>query len=118
LESTGSTYCIGIISVVFLLMKWVRDALSLGKTISLSSELGAGLGKTVQVISFLAHLKEKGNKGPHLVVVPYVPMSTLALRSLFRTLKLIQFINLGKLVPRVCSFCTVNFDSNLLCRKR
>lgn len=29
-----------------------------------------GLGKTVQVISFLAHLKEKGNKGPHLVVVP------------------------------------------------
>ncbi|KAJ3575099.1 hypothetical protein NP233_g1325 [Leucocoprinus birnbaumii] len=29
-----------------------------------------GLGKTVQVISFLAHLKGKGNKGPHLVVVP------------------------------------------------
>jgi SWI/SNF-related matrix-associated actin-dependent regulator of chromatin subfamily A containing DEAD/H box 1 len=29
-----------------------------------------GLGKTVQVISFFAHLKEKGNKGPHLIVVP------------------------------------------------
>ncbi|KAF8633397.1 hypothetical protein AX17_004568 [Amanita inopinata Kibby_2008] len=29
-----------------------------------------GLGKTIQVISFFAHLKEKGNKGPHLVVVP------------------------------------------------
>jgi SWI/SNF-related matrix-associated actin-dependent regulator 1 of chromatin subfamily A len=29
-----------------------------------------GLGKTIQVISFLAHLKEQGNKGPHLVVVP------------------------------------------------
>lgn len=29
-----------------------------------------GLGKTVQVISFFAHLKEKGSKGPHLIVVP------------------------------------------------
>ncbi|KAL4268944.1 hypothetical protein AB1N83_002062 [Pleurotus pulmonarius] len=29
-----------------------------------------GLGKTVQVISFFAHLKEKGQKGPHLIVVP------------------------------------------------
>ncbi|KAG6861084.1 hypothetical protein C0995_004021 [Termitomyces sp. Mi166 len=29
-----------------------------------------GLGKTIQVISFFAHLKERGNKGPHLVVVP------------------------------------------------
>lgn len=31
-----------------------------------------GLGKTVQVISFLALLRERGNKGPHLIVVPYV----------------------------------------------
>jgi len=31
-----------------------------------------GLGKTIQVISFFASLKERGNKGPHLVVVPYV----------------------------------------------
>lgn len=30
----------------------------------------AGLGKTIQVISFLAHLQETGNKGPHLIVVP------------------------------------------------
>ncbi|EAU91796.2 Fun30p [Coprinopsis cinerea okayama7 len=29
-----------------------------------------GLGKTIQVISFLAHLKEQGNRGPHMVVVP------------------------------------------------
>ncbi|KAF8554163.1 hypothetical protein OG21DRAFT_1497199 [Imleria badia] len=29
-----------------------------------------GLGKTIQVISFFAHLKERGNIGPHLVVVP------------------------------------------------
>ncbi|KAF5386168.1 hypothetical protein D9615_002226 [Tricholomella constricta] len=40
----------------------------------LADEMGtyysACLGKTIQVISFLAHLKEKGNKGPHLVVVP------------------------------------------------
>lgn len=28
-----------------------------------------GLGKTIQVISFFAHLKEQGNKGPHLLVV-------------------------------------------------
>ncbi len=29
-----------------------------------------GLGKTVQVISFFAHLRESGTKGPHLIVVP------------------------------------------------
>jgi SNF2 family DNA or RNA helicase len=29
-----------------------------------------GLGKTIQVIAFLQHLKEKGNAGPHLIVVP------------------------------------------------
>lgn len=31
-----------------------------------------GLGKTVQVISFFAHLKEGGRNGPHLIVVPWV----------------------------------------------
>ena len=31
-----------------------------------------GLGKTIQVISFLAYLKEQGSKGPHLIVVPCV----------------------------------------------
>lgn len=31
-----------------------------------------GLGKTIQVISFLSYLKEQGKKGPHLIVVPYV----------------------------------------------
>jgi SWI/SNF-related matrix-associated actin-dependent regulator 1 of chromatin subfamily A len=30
------------------------------------------LGKTVQVISFLAALKERGHRGPHLIVVPSV----------------------------------------------
>ncbi|KAF9227391.1 hypothetical protein BS17DRAFT_727605 [Gyrodon lividus] len=29
-----------------------------------------GLGKTIQVISFFAHMKERGNIGPHLVIVP------------------------------------------------
>lgn len=29
-----------------------------------------GLGKTIQVISFFAYLKEQGGKGPHLIVVP------------------------------------------------
>lgn len=33
---------------------------------------GLGLGKTIQVIAFLCALKEKGGKGPHLIVVPYV----------------------------------------------
>ena len=30
----------------------------------------AGLGKTIQVIAFIAHLRERGNAGPHLVLVP------------------------------------------------
>jgi len=34
--------------------------------------LRPGLGKTVQVISFLAHLHETGKKGPHLIVVPCI----------------------------------------------
>lgn len=29
-----------------------------------------GLGKTIQTIAFLAHLKEKGDEGPHLIIVP------------------------------------------------
>lgn len=35
-----------------------------------SCALCSGLGKTIQVISFFALLKERGHKGPHLVVVP------------------------------------------------
>lgn len=35
----------------------------------------SGLGKTIQVISFLAYLKEQGSKGPHLIVVPCVDFS-------------------------------------------
>lgn len=30
----------------------------------------AGLGKTIQVISFFAYLKERGKYGPHLIIVP------------------------------------------------
>jgi SWI/SNF-related matrix-associated actin-dependent regulator 1 of chromatin subfamily A len=29
-----------------------------------------GLGKTMQVISFLTLLRERGTKGPHLIIVP------------------------------------------------
>lgn len=29
-----------------------------------------GLGKTIQAISFLAYLHQKGIKGPHLITVP------------------------------------------------
>lgn len=39
----------------------------------MTSNPSLGLGKTIQVISFFAHLKEQGGKGPHLIVVPYVP---------------------------------------------
>ena len=36
----------------------------------ISCSRASGLGKTVQVISFFAHLKERGRNGPHLIVVP------------------------------------------------
>jgi hypothetical protein len=36
------------------------------------ASLTSGLGKTIQVIAFLAHLKEKKIKGPHMIYVPYV----------------------------------------------
>ena len=29
-----------------------------------------GMGKTIQAIAFLAHLKEMGDEGPHLIIVP------------------------------------------------
>lgn len=35
-----------------------------------SRDRWVGLGKTIQVISFFAHLKHQGQMGPHLVVVP------------------------------------------------
>src|SRR5690606_3822233 len=34
-----------------------------------------GLGKTAQVISFFAHLKDIGEDGPHLVIVPSSTLS-------------------------------------------
>jgi SWI/SNF-related matrix-associated actin-dependent regulator 1 of chromatin subfamily A len=37
---------------------------------SLSRWTSTGLGKTAQVIALIAHLKEKGKPGPHLVIVP------------------------------------------------
>ena len=47
-------------------------SLHLGRVRSLTVLALLGLGKTVQVISFFAHLKERGRNGPHLIVVPYV----------------------------------------------
>lgn len=49
--------------------EWVWGS-SLGRYVLKFHALG--LGKTIQVISFFAHLKERGNAGPHLVIVPYV----------------------------------------------
>ena len=74
----------------------------------------SGLGKTIQVISFFAYLKEQGNKGPHLIVVPCVGF------SLFRRViaqPSCQVFNARKLVPRVRSLCTFDSYSNLLCRQ-
>lgn len=48
-------------------MKWVSRLCNLN---TLITNVKSGLGKTVQVISFLAHLRDMGNKGPHLIVVP------------------------------------------------
>jgi len=50
-------------------MKWVRAYVSFRFALL---RCASGLGKTIQVISFFAHLKEKGGLGPHLVVVPCV----------------------------------------------
>jgi SWI/SNF-related matrix-associated actin-dependent regulator 1 of chromatin subfamily A len=55
-------------------MKWVC-ATTPNEETSLMSIIG--LGKTIQVISFLAHLKQTGNRGPHLIVVPYVQSSVV-----------------------------------------
>ena len=49
-------------------MRWVCGH----EYIIFSADGHVGLGKTIQVISFLAYLKEQGKKGPHLIVVPYV----------------------------------------------
>jgi SWI/SNF-related matrix-associated actin-dependent regulator of chromatin subfamily A containing DEAD/H box 1 len=49
-------------------VNWLNLLKRKGLSCILADEMG--LGKTIQVISFFAHLKEKGNHGPHLVVVP------------------------------------------------
>ncbi|KAF5370655.1 hypothetical protein D9758_001994 [Tetrapyrgos nigripes] len=49
-------------------VNWLYLLYKKGLSCILADEMG--LGKTIQVISFFAYLKEKGNKGPHLVVVP------------------------------------------------
>ncbi|KAK7053332.1 DNA-dependent ATPase fun30 [Paramarasmius palmivorus] len=49
-------------------VNWLHLLYSSSYSCILADEMG--LGKTIQVISFFAYLKEKGNKGPHLVVVP------------------------------------------------
>ena len=36
-----------------------------------------GLGKTIQAIAFLAHLKETGDRGPHLIIVPSSTMGKI-----------------------------------------
>ncbi|KAH9985991.1 SNF2 family N-terminal domain-containing protein [Russula compacta] len=49
-------------------VNWLRLLHRKGRSCILADEMG--LGKTVQVIGFFAHLRESGNKGPHLIVVP------------------------------------------------
>ena len=68
-------------------VNWLRLLYKKGRSCILADEMGTvqssllrscyflftpitGLGKTVQVISFFAHLRESGKKGPHLIVVP------------------------------------------------
>ncbi|KAI0699558.1 SNF2 family N-terminal domain-containing protein [Cytidiella melzeri] len=49
-------------------INWLNLLYSRHHNCILADEMG--LGKTVQVISFFAHLKDRGSKGPHLIVVP------------------------------------------------
>jgi SWI/SNF-related matrix-associated actin-dependent regulator of chromatin subfamily A containing DEAD/H box 1 len=66
-------------------VNWLRLLYKKGRSCILADEMGTithssvipsllttaiGLGKTVQVISFFAHLQESGKRGPHLIVVP------------------------------------------------
>jgi SWI/SNF-related matrix-associated actin-dependent regulator 1 of chromatin subfamily A len=66
-------------------VNWLRLLYKKGRSCILADEMGTiltlrlyhplltstiGLGKTVQVISFFAHLQENGKRGPHLIVVP------------------------------------------------
>ena len=51
-----------------------------------------GLGKTVQAISFLAHLSETGEKGPHLIVVPASTLGILRPGLSFILSFLLKFI--------------------------
>ncbi|KAI0314088.1 SNF2 family N-terminal domain-containing protein [Amylostereum chailletii] len=53
-------------------LNWLRLMYTQGYSCILADEMGAasGLGKTIQVISLFAHLKESGRRGPHLIVVP------------------------------------------------
>jgi SWI/SNF-related matrix-associated actin-dependent regulator 1 of chromatin subfamily A len=65
-------------------VNWLRLLYKKGRSCILADEMGTiltpvilslltstiGLGKTVQVISFFAHLRESGKRGPHLIVVP------------------------------------------------
>ena len=48
-------------------MRWVSRAPP-----EISSTDTEGLGKTIQVIAFIAHLKERGIKGTHMIFVPWV----------------------------------------------
>ncbi|KAI0093055.1 SNF2 family N-terminal domain-containing protein [Irpex rosettiformis] len=49
-------------------INWLNLLFTKGHNCILADEMG--LGKTVQVISFFSHLKSRGSKGPHLIVVP------------------------------------------------
>ncbi|KAF2498554.1 hypothetical protein BU16DRAFT_524650 [Lophium mytilinum] len=49
-------------------LNWLNLLWDHGMSCILADDMG--LGKTCQVIAFLSHLKEKGVKGPHLIIVP------------------------------------------------
>ncbi|KAG0691361.1 hypothetical protein C6P40_001645 [Pichia californica] len=49
-------------------INWIHMLFQKQLSCILADEMG--LGKTAQVVAFLSHLKKKGYKGPHLIVVP------------------------------------------------
>ena len=57
-------------------MKWLISLWQNGLNGILADQMG--LGKTIQTISFLAHLKGKGLDGPYLVIAPLSTLSNWA----------------------------------------
>ena len=55
-----------------------------------------GLGKTIQAISFIAHLMEEGEEGPHVIIVPSSTIGKSSILSLHSALTFILMMSFLK----------------------